>query len=55
MKKDKLTFIEEKKIEKEIKKSESEFVRNNAQSNPIKSQFVKFRLNKKKMNYDDLI
>ncbi len=54
MEKDKLTFIEEKKLEKELEKKDS-FAPSNAASNPIKARFAKFCLDKKQIKPDDLI
>ncbi len=55
MEKDKLTFIEEKKIEKELKEKDSEFQFNLSATNPIKARFAKFHLDKKQIKPDDLI
>ena len=54
MEKDKLTFIEEKNIEKELEKKNS-CAHSNAATNPIKERFTKFRLDKKQIKPDDLI
>ena len=54
MEKDKLTFIEEKKLEKELEKKES-FAPSNTASNPIKARFAKYCLDKKQIKPDDLI
>ena len=54
MEKDKLTFIEEKKFEKELEKKES-FTPSNAASDPIKERFAKYCLDKKQIKPDDLI
>ena len=54
MEKDKLTFIEEKKIEKESKK-EPDFQFSSKATNPIKARFAKFHLDKKQLKPDDLI
>ena len=54
MEKDKITFIEEKKIEKEAEK-ESSVIFSKLATNPIKACFVKFRLDKKQIKPDDLI
>ena len=54
MEKDKFVFIEEKKLEKELKKKNS-FSQKNVASDPIKAHLVKFRLDKKQIKPDDLI
>lgn len=55
MKKDKLTYIDEKIVEKETRKSEAQFSQSQSVSNPIKAQLAKFRLDKKKIKPEDLI
>ncbi len=54
MEKDKITFIEEKKIQKEQEKK-VHFEKNIASTDPIKSRFAKFCLDKKQIKVDDLI
>ena len=55
MKKDKITFIDEKKIEKDQKKKTSDFIVSDAASDPIRARFAKFCLDKKQIKPDDLI
>lgn len=52
---DKIRFIEEKKISKEIEKKQAKYLQNKAVSDPIKSKLTKYHLDKKQFKPDDLI
>lgn len=54
MKKDKITFIDEKKLEKQLEKKDS-FAPAKTASDPIKERFAKYCLDKKQIKPDDLI